>query len=205
MVREGEDMLHQEIATAPRKLAGTPMRRADETYRHFRLVAAQTGIDHIAIAYAGKSAMFQLCAPDLDTAMVNLRDAIDRDLDRREEARAGEKPDIHDLQLALELIDAHMTPASSHIIARVVAASWPAGPSDILLRCTFAEDALLRGLVRLARQIADALGIKLPKHPQNAVAALALIIDDVPEPFGLKGPWHFRKDFMVAARHYLTS
>ncbi|GAA0447798.1 hypothetical protein [Sphingomonas molluscorum] len=198
-------MLQQDVATAPRKIAGTPLRRADESYRHFRLVAAQTGIDHIAIAYAGKTPIFQLCAPDVDTALDDLRGRIDQDLARRAETRAGALPDSHDLQLALQLMDAHLTAASQHIISRVFDADWPAGPTDILLRSTFGEDALLRGLVRLARQMAEVIAVPLPKGPNNANAALALLIEDVPEPFALDGEWHFRKEFMVAARRHMTS
>lgn len=192
------------VGSRPRSI-GRVRRSSDEIYRQYRLVAGEQGHSFAAVAYAGKVAAFQTAGDSLDAALDALRAAIDADLAERTARRGDGELTSPDLERALDLLGIRKTPVQQHILERILASNQhPTTGQDLRLRSDFFEDALIRGLARLARTIADALQIDLSKGPASSAAAINLIVEAMGQEFNPASDWHFRPEFMIAVRRHMT-
>lgn len=189
----------QSVQTRPsNRKTRTARRRADAHYRNFRIVMGERG-DHFAgVAYAGKIPVFDADAETLDGVDDALRNKIDADLNERRAKAASSYWICEDYVLALYLISPIMTPVQTHILRRVAEADG--GPLDLeQLRwpSAFVDDAVTRGLSRLARMVSHALDGSAASGSAGPQSALATLIDGDDMP-----PWRFRRAFVAAAREF---
>lgn len=191
--------MHLVQSKPPGQRPGGAARRSDHTHRGFRILAGGRGDCFTGAAYAGKIAVFEAEAADLDDVARALRDTIDRDLAERQRKARARGWSSEDYRLALFLISPVLNPIQTHIIRRIGEAEgetlsleqlcWPSG---------FSANAVLRALSRLAKMVGHALdgaaGEGAETEPLTAIAILAE---------GNGGPpWTFKTSFAAAARAF---
>lgn len=197
--------MQQAVAIEPRSSLSKVSRRSDETYRHYRLVAGQKGDGYAAVAYAGRIQAFTVTGDTLDSATKALKTIIDDDFRDRAARRGGGTPTSQDFELALNLMGSRKTAVQQHILERTWMSDGGAvSLPQLQLRSDFGDDAIVRGLSRMARHIAEILDYSLPKGAASTAAALEMIIQPNDTVFDPHSDWTFRGEFVVAVRRHMT-
>lgn len=180
----------------PATVTSRARRRADASYRNFRLVVGQRGTTFAGVAYAGKIATFHAEAASLDAVESGLQNQIDGDLNARIAAATENGWTKEDYLLALFLISSSLSPVQTHVISRIAeTAGDPLTLEQLRWPSVFSEDAVQRGLTRLSKMLSHAMHGAQEKRP----------VEDGLENF-VEGdaiqPWTFRPNVVAAADEF---
>ena len=177
----------------PATVTSRARRRADASYRNFRLVVGQRGTTFAGVAYAGKIATFHAEAASLDAVESDLQKQIDADLSVRIEAAAENGWTKEDYLLAMFLISPILSPVQTHVISRIAeTAGEPVTLEQLRWPSMFSEDAVQRGLTRLSKMLSHALYGAQENRPAEDGVANFVEGDE-------NQPWTFRPNFVAAA------
>lgn len=192
------------LANSPRVPIGRAERQIDEAYRYYRVVAGQKGDAFAAVAYAGKLKAFSTTGESLETTIDGVHQLIDEDFDRRLQKRKDGKPSAQDFERALDLGHTRRTAVQQHLLERM----WHIGDKPMSLdilqaRSEFSTDAIMRAIVRLARQMADILGLTIAAGPNSGASAMAVLVDASAEEFDFSGIWVLNVEFYRALKRHM--
>lgn len=194
------------VSSSAQRVARPPLvrRSADETYRHYRLIAGQNGEGFSAVAYVGKAKAFIASGSGVEATIDELKAQIDHDYARRAAHREGGIPTRDELQLALALASSAVKGPVPHILEALRDGPTVA-PDQIRRGSGVDEEELMASLLRLARKIAAILNLPLSKGHGSAATALGLIVERIEpgETFEC-AVWIFRADFVAAAIAHLS-
>lgn len=194
-------MLVDHVTATKTKL--NPARRSrDEFYRNFQLVAGQRGDGFSSVAYAGRTSMFAGSGSDLDAALDDIKDQIDKDFAHRAARLQNDGLSAADFELALALVERQMPPAVHHVL-EMLADETELSLLQVERRAGIERDALVAQMLRFARAIAGVYARDPRTGPDNARSTLNLIVEQIIGHQSTDETWTFRLSFVEAARSYL--
>ena len=194
-------MLVDHVTATKTKL--NPARRSrDEFYRNFQLVAGQRGDGFSSVAYAGRTSMFAGSGSDLDAALDDIKDQIDKDFAHRAARLQNDGLSAADFELALALVERQMPPAVHHVL-EMLADEFFNDTATTEIYTLSLHDALVAQMLRFARAIAGVYARDPRTGPDNARSTLNLIVEQIIGHQSTDETWTFRLSFVEAARSYL--
>lgn len=180
----------------PARVTSNARRRADSSYRNFRIVAGQRGTTFAGVAYAGKIATFHAEAASLDAVEGDLQKQIDDDLSSRIQSATDNGWTKDDYLLAMFLISPILSPVQTHVISRIAeTAGKPLTLEQLRWPSIFSDDAVQRSLTRLSKMLSHALYGAQENRP----------IEDGLENFvegDASQPWTFLPNVVAAANEF---